>query len=102
MIKEDAVLDRDTDKPLIGILKGTIEEQKRINKRNFLLIILLVVMLILTNTGWFIYEYKMADVSAKTESNLIQDATNADNSTNNFASQEVKVDGKADSSGDPR
>lgn len=102
MVVEDGKMERSSDKPLVDILKGTIEEQKRINKRNFLLLVILMLMLIITNGCWFVYEYKMADVSAKAESNLIQDATNASSSTNNFASQEVNMDGETGTACDVR
>lgn len=82
------------NKPLIDILKGTIEEQKRINRRNYILLVILVIVLLGTNSGWLVYEYKMADVSAKTEASLVQDANHSSNTTNNFAQQEVNVDGE--------
>ena len=75
----------DENKPLIDILKGTIEEQKRINRRNFFLLILSLVMLLVTNSCWLVYEYNMADSSAQTNASLVQDANHSSNSTNNFA-----------------
>ena len=92
----------DENKPLIDILKGTIEEQKRINRRNFFLLILSLVMLLVTNSCWLVYEYNMADSSAQTNASLVQDANHSSNSTNNFAGQEVNMDGETGDSCDIR
>ena len=55
-----------------------------------------MVMLICTNSAWLVYEYKMADSAANMESVLVQDVGSSSNTTNNFASQEVSVDGEND------
>lgn len=82
------------NKPLVNILKCAILEQRRVNRRNFVLIVILLMMLIGTNSAWLVYEYKMADASSSTESVLVQDAGSSSNNENNFANQEVHVDGE--------
>lgn len=92
----------DENKPLVDILKGTIEEQKRINRRNFFLLILSLVTLLVTNSCWLVYEYNMAATSAQSNTSLVQDANHSSNSTNNFAGQEVNMDGETGDSCDIR
>lgn len=95
-------MNTDENKPLVDILKGTIEEQKRINRRNFFLLILSLVTLLVTNSCWLVYEYNMAATSAQTNTSLVQDANHSSNSTNNFAGQEVNMDGETGDSCDIR
>lgn len=95
-------MNTDENKPLVDILKGTIEEQKRINRRNFFLLILSLVTLLVTNSCWLVYEYSMAATSAQTNTSLVQDANHSSNSTNNFAGQEVNMDGETGDSCDIR
>lgn len=92
----------DENKPLVDILRGTIEEQKRINRRNFFLLILSLVTLLVTNSCWLVYEYNMAATSAQSNTSLVQDANHSSNSTNNFAGQEVNMDGETGDSCDIR
>ena len=44
-----------------------IHRLEKINKRNFILLIVVLVMLFVTNGGWIIYENQFEDVSVKQE-----------------------------------
>ena len=44
------------DKDLVDILKASIEEQRKVNRRLFITILVLVFILLFTNISWLIYE----------------------------------------------
>lgn len=55
------------DNNLLDILRDSLNEQKRINRRMFILILVLVGLLLFTNTSWLIYESQFSDVASETE-----------------------------------
>ena len=55
------------DNNLLDILRDSLNEQKRINRRMFILILVLIGLLLFTNTSWLIYESQFNDVASETE-----------------------------------
>lgn len=62
----------------IATVEGIIERLDRINRRLIAIIILLIILLVGSNTVWIIYENQYQDLSIEVE----QDA---EDETNNFA-----------------
>jgi len=46
---------------LMDIFKDTINEQKRVNKRYFIIILVLIALLLFTNASWLLYESQFSD-----------------------------------------
>lgn len=55
------------DKDLVDILKASIEEQRKVNRRLFITILILVFILLFTNISWLIYESQFNTCADSTE-----------------------------------
>lgn len=55
------------DKDFIDILKASIEEQRKVNRRLFITILVLIFILLFTNVSWLIYESQFNDYTDSTE-----------------------------------
>ena len=55
------------DKDFIDILKASIEEQRKVNRRLFITILVLVFILLFTNISWLIYESQFSNCTDSTE-----------------------------------
>lgn len=72
------------DNNLLEILRDSLNEQKRINRRMFILILVLVGLLLFTNTSWLIYESQFNDVESETEMNADNEGFNIYGDSNNI------------------
>lgn len=77
------------DNELFNILKDTIAMQKQTNKRMFIIIIVLILMLVGTNVGWFIYESQFEVVSDTTSMYSQDNGTNVYGNNNSVNSEGV-------------
>ena len=77
------------DNELFNILKDTIAMQKQTNKRMFIIIIVLILMLVGTNVGWFIYESQFEVVSDTTSMYSQDKGTNVYGNNNSVNSEGV-------------
>lgn len=77
------------DNELFNILKDTIAMQKHTNKRMFIIIIVLILMLVGTNVGWFIYESQFEVVSDTTSMYSQDNGTNVYGNNNSVNSEGV-------------
>lgn len=77
------------DNELFNILKNTIAMQKQTNKRMFIIIIVLILMLVGTNVGWFIYESQFEVVSDTTSMYSQDNGTNVYGNNNSVNSEGV-------------
>lgn len=55
------------DKDFIDILKASIEEQRKVNRRLFITILVLIFILLFTNISWLIYESQFNAYTDSTE-----------------------------------
>lgn len=55
------------DKNFIDILKASIEEQRKVNRRLFITILVLIFILLFTNVSWLIYESQFSACTDSTE-----------------------------------
>lgn len=55
------------EKDLIDILKASIEEQRKVNRRLFITILVLIFILLFTNISWLIYESQFCGSTDSTE-----------------------------------
>ena len=72
------------DNNLLDILRDSLNEQKRINRRMFILILVLVGLLLFTNTSWLIYESQFNDVESETEMSADNEGFNIYGNSNNI------------------
>lgn len=72
------------DNNLLEILRDSLNEQKRINRRMFILILVLVGLLLFTNTSWLIYESQFNDVESETEMSADNEGFNIYGDSNNI------------------
>ena len=72
------------DNNLLDILRDSLNEQKRINRRMFILILVLVGLLLFTNTSWLIYESQFSDVSSETEMSADNEGFNVYGNSNDI------------------
>lgn len=72
------------DNNLLEILRDSLNEQKRINRRMFILILVLVGLLLFTNTSWLIYESQFNDVESETEMSADNEGFNIYGNSNNL------------------
>ena len=72
------------DNNLLDILRDSLNEQKRINRRMFILILVLVGLLLFTNTSWLIYESQFSDVSSDTEMSADNEGFNVYGNSNDI------------------
>lgn len=77
------------DNELFNILKDTIAMQKQTNKRMFIIIVVLILMLVGTNVGWFIYESQFEVVSDTTSMYSQDNGTNVYGNNNSVNSEGV-------------
>ena len=72
------------DNNLLDVLRDSLNEQKRINRRMFILILVLVGLLLFTNTSWLIYESQFNDVASETEMSADNEGFNIYGNSNNI------------------
>lgn len=72
------------DNNLLDVLRDSLNEQKRINRRMFILILVLVGLLLFTNTSWLIYESQFSDVASDTEMSADNEGFNIYGNSNNI------------------
>ena len=72
------------DNNLLEILRDSLNEQKRINRRLFILILVLIGLLLFTNTSWLIYESQFNDVASETEMSADNEGFNIYGNSNNI------------------
>ena len=75
------------DEPLLSVKQDTLamemlKELKKSAQRKFIIIIILIIALIATNLGWFIYESQFETITETEETTqTIEDVDNAQNAT---------------------
>lgn len=72
------------DNNLLEVLRDSLNEQKRINRRLFILILVLIGLLLFTNTSWLIYESQFNDVTSDTEMSADNEGFNIYGNSNNI------------------
>lgn len=72
------------DNNLLEILRDSLNEQKRINRRMFILILVLVGLLLFTNISWLIYESQFNDVASETKMSADNEGFNIYGDSNNI------------------
>ena len=72
------------DNNLLDILRDSLNEQKRINRRMFILILVLVGLLLFTNTSWLIYESQFNDAASETEMSADNEGFNVYGNSNDI------------------
>ena len=77
------------DNELVNILKDTIAMQKQNNKRMFVVAIILILMLVITNIGWLIYVSQFETVSDSTSMYSEDNGTNVCGSNNSINGEGV-------------
>lgn len=65
---------------ILGLYKEIIADLKKASKRNFIIILVLLLMLFGSNMAWLIYEAQYETVADETEQYIIQEQEDTENS----------------------